>query len=195
MVRARRSSLSWRNGRDRLHSARSGFHSTSCTHGGQCGLGYLFGERGAPLENACACHTVITYMRTRANSRGRNFSTICVRLASPSSLSDSPTHVVCAWLWDSPTFAHNHYLQPRDPDFETAASEFTTHGAKSGAMVTQKAAPVGHSLDSHFRSEPRFSRLKAFPCDVLRNRANRLNDPKGIRTPVTSVKGRCPRPG
>jgi len=46
-----------------------------------------------------------------------------------------PTHVVCAWLGNSPATANKHYLQVTEADFQQAAS-----AAISDASVVQRAA-------------------------------------------------------
>ena len=51
----------------------------------------------------------------------------------------NPIHCVCSWLGNTPTVALRHYLQVLETDFEQAAGG----GAKSGAVVVQKAVQSG----------------------------------------------------
>ncbi|MFN4242309.1 MAG: tyrosine-type recombinase/integrase [Tepidisphaerales bacterium] len=50
-----------------------------------------------------------------------------------------PTHVVCAWLGNSPSVAAGHYLMTTEADFARAAGG-EIGGAESGARVAQNAA-------------------------------------------------------
>jgi len=62
-----------------------------------------------------------------------------------------PLHVVCAWIGNSALIAQKHYLQVTESDFERATCGGPEGGAKSGAVVVQKAvqsAAVGNCQQS-----------------------------------------------
>ncbi|MCW5756975.1 MAG: site-specific integrase [Phycisphaeraceae bacterium] len=62
-----------------------------------------------------------------------------------------PMHVVSAWLGHSPKVAMKHYLRVRDDDFAKAAG--LESGAKSGALVAQKAAQHVPASDGKNRKQ------------------------------------------
>jgi hypothetical protein len=91
-----------------------------------------------------------------------------------------PTHVVCAWLGNSPTVAQNHYLQVRDQHFEMAI------GGRANTKAAQKAAQHAAELA---RTEPQTKQREvAQGAPVQSNTAPCAggavcsSDPMGVRT-------------
>ena len=50
-----------------------------------------------------------------------------------------PTHVVCAWLGNSPAIAHKHYLQVTDDHYRQAAHNPAHHASTSGDTSENEA--------------------------------------------------------
>lgn len=86
-----------------------------------------------------------------------------------------PTHVVCAWLGNSPAVARAHYLQVRESDFEMATAPAQRCDAESGAQAAQNptqhaAAPTRNEsqTESQVFEGSGFTRDDAKPCDSVR---------------------------
>ncbi len=91
-----------------------------------------------------------------------------------------PIQVVCAWIGNSPEVARRHYLQVREEHFEKAL---------------QKAVrPTGKTGENEGKHEMGKTQKTPVKVEVSRHFGKPGDDPKGIRTPVAAVKGRCPRP-
>ena len=104
------------------------------------------------------------------------------------------SHVVCAWIGNSPQVARAHYLQVTDDHFERAL----VGGAKSGALVAQNQAQHTHAASRTTTqkgkeevSQPLVAsedtRNAARDCDAMRNKmaevhGNRTHRPRGSRT-------------
>jgi integrase len=105
-----------------------------------------------------------------------------------------PIQSVTSWMGHSPAVALAHYAQVRDEDFERAAGR----GAESGAVVVQKAVQSGAAGSCQKTTEPPESlhggSLPAARVLSWRTQPRRPIDPAGIRTPVSTLKGSCPRP-
>ena len=87
-----------------------------------------------------------------------------------------PTHVVCAWLGNSPAVARAHYLQVRESDFEKAVGALPPGGAESGADMARIAAQQGTApARTESQNLPQVftpcgvTRVHATRCDSLRN--------------------------
>ena len=75
----------------------------------------------------------------------------------------------------------------------------------SGARAGDERGVLGRAADDHAERGPPRARVRGGTAsadwslnDIAPRRsqgAMSLSDPRGIRTLVTSVKGRCPRPG
>ena len=115
-------------------------------------------------------------------------------------LSEYPIASVTAWIGHSAEVALKHYSQVRSADFDRAAGreQAVQNPVQSAARVVQNAVQSGNDL-SEPEPTPRAetpvnvgsSSLKCRP--VLGSTGQRI-DPAGIRTPVSSLKGTCPRP-
>ena len=86
------------------------------------------------------------------------------------------THVVCAWLGNSPAVARAHYLQVRDSDFERAVAALPPGGANSGAHMAripaQQATAPARTESQILPQVPTgcgVTRAGAARCDSLRN--------------------------
>jgi hypothetical protein len=62
-----------------------------------------------------------------------------------------PSHVVCAWLGNSPRIAHKHYLQVTDADFDAAAG--TGSAAKALHEPPESDCKALRRLRSHTSAE------------------------------------------
>ena len=79
-----------------------------------------------------------------------------------------PTHVVCAWLGNSPAVAHNHYPQVRDQHFADAVGEISNTGALQVALQ-QGAERGGTEPQPHLANFAQVASLQSntAPCETV----------------------------
>ncbi|MBS0195441.1 MAG: site-specific integrase [Planctomycetes bacterium] len=93
-----------------------------------------------------------------------------------------PTHVVCAWMGNSPAVARAHYLSVRDSDFEKAVQGEAKSGADSGAQAAQ--IPAQHAAAGR-RNESQNGAQVLAPCGVTRDAATSCDSTRnGQVTPM-----------
>ena len=108
-----------------------------------------------------------------------------------------PSHVVCDWLGNSEDIARKHYFQTTDDHFVQAvsgpSSERAKSGAKSGALVAQKAAQHAHAAiggESHAsKGNPDVATVCATSGDTPRNTAQVFSGWGGVRWPGVEALG------
>jgi integrase len=112
-----------------------------------------------------------------------------------------PEHVVCEWIGNSQAVAREHYLRVNEADYVKAAGSAAESAALGGESAQQKAQQdavarnstllqcVGNALKTQG-----IEQVGATVCRAVQVCTKCHIDPKGTRTPVTAVKGRCPRP-
>lgn len=147
--------IDWANGKLLVTSPKTEHHD-----GGDCRMMPLFPELRPYLEDARelapadAVYCVTRYRLPNANLRTRLNRIIRraglkpwpklfhnLRATRQTELENEfPSHVVCAWLGNSPTVARKHYLQVTDEHFDRAAQSGAENGAASAREASQGIA-------------------------------------------------------
>jgi len=108
---------------------------------------------------------------------------------------DHPLKAVCSWLGNTEAVAMSHYLQVTDADFDKALARpegaaarcigaADRNGAPPDATPTHASPTTRKSPSQRAKPAVRGARLCAAAAGEFGG-----NDPKGIRTPVFTVKG------
>ena len=101
-----------------------------------------------------------------------------------------PSHAVASWLGHSPLIAAQHYLQVRDAHFDAAA------GMDEAAAIPATHAHTSALTRSQLKNTTPRNRKDLVECGMQWDTVKSVeSDPKGIRTPVPTMKRWCPRPG
>ncbi len=103
-----------------------------------------------------------------------------------------PAATVAAWMGNTLAVAQAHYLQVRDEHFKHAAREEEPKATRN--PTRHEAESGGTERKQHERPDAQ-ALVGAGVCSTTPFGAEMTNDPDGIRTRVTSLKGTCPRPG
>ena len=115
-------------------------------------------------------------------------------------LSEYPIASVTAWIGHSAEVALKHYSQVRSADFDRAAGreKAVQNPVQSAAKVVQNAVQSGNDLSELEPTSGAETPVNVGPsslkCRLVLDSTGQRGDPAGIRTPVSSLKGTCPRP-